>query len=650
MEYTMHEDFEVARKVHDIIPASIVILNNNSEIIYANKKAEEILGISKGPGQPTYNSPRFIITTENDESLNNETVLISELIDINDEVDGKKLTIKLPNGSFRVISLNTVPLNSGKENLVAGAIGTVEDITELKEAQENLIEARNTYKDLFMNLIDEVHMWKLIRDDEGKIQSWRLIDVNPPALRSWNKSRRAVIGKTAHEIFGLATINQFMPIVETIFETGEPYLWEEYFEPTDQYLSMASIPLNDSFISTGKDITEKKLSEKLLIDAKAEAEEANRLKTKFLNNMSHEIRTPMNGIIGFTDLLESSETTQDEMKHYASIIRSSSHQLLRTIEDILEISSLESLNEPTNESAFNLNELLRELISVFDLKSEKRNIPIHLKKDLEDCQSEIISDRSKLYRIIINLIENALKFTHEGFIEIGYHVKGSELNLYVKDTGIGISEESKEIIFERFTQENTKLARSAYGGLGLGLSISKKCAKLLGGDISVESEKGVGSTFFLSMPYKKAGEEEEEEEEFQSEKETSSEVKSATILIAEDEEVNFAVLEAILKRRSNWKYNIIHAWNGQEALEKCRSYTDIDLILMDIRMPIMDGHEATRQIKSEYPDIPVIAQTAYSTKADEEKAMNNGCDAIMIKPINKAELFDLMDRLIKVDS
>ncbi|PLX19888.1 MAG: hypothetical protein C0599_10065, partial [Salinivirgaceae bacterium] len=249
-----------------------------------------------------------------------------------------------------------------------------------------------------------------------------------------------------------------------------------------------------------------KISERItlvkdLTEAKEKAENANQLKTEFLHNMSHEVRTPMNGIIGFSRMFDKPVLSDEKRKFYSKIVQNSSQQLLRIIDDILEISNLETKQEKIYETEFSLNDLLMELFSIFDLQAKERNLPIYIKKALHDGQSHLLGDRSKLSKIIGNLIENAIKYTNKGFVEMGYFIEKESLNIYVKDTGIGIAPENHEIIFERFSQENKEISKKL-GGLGLGLSISKENAKLLGGDITVKSEKGKGSTFYLTIPFK----------------------------------------------------------------------------------------------------------------------------------------------------
>ncbi len=316
--------------------------------------------------------------------------------------------------------------------------------------------------------------------------------------------------------------------------------------------------------------------------AKRQAEESNSLKSAFISNLSHEIRTPMNGIIGFASLLSNEELSFDEKRNFIQIIINSSKQLLRIIDDILEIAKLEAKQIIVHEEEVSINDLMFELYNDFAINAKEIEVPLYIKRTLSDEESIIYSDRKRLIKILGNLLENALKFTRFGRIVFGYTFKGDELEFYIKDTGVGIKTEARDLIFERFAQAENKLSRTT-SGLGLGLSIAKENTELLGGNIRFESKEGEGSTFFVSIPYNpatgagksilKSG------EKFDN---------KPTILIVEDEEVNLFYLQTLLNRM-NGGIRVLHASNGKEAVELCTTNTFIDLVLMDIKLPVLNG-------------------------------------------------------------
>lgn len=384
------------------------------------------------------------------------------------------------------------------------------------------------------------------------------------------------------------------------------------------------------------DITEKvKMLDELKI-AKEKAEESDRLKTLFINNMSHEIRTPMNGILGFSRFLENPNLSVDKRKEYIKILSNSGNQLLRIIDDIMEISRLGTKQVKLIEKQVCVNQLLQEQFSIFEIKAKERKLSFYLNKNLSDKESTVLTDETKLNKILSNLLENALKFTSEGFIELGYNLVKDKLEIYIKDTGIGISAENQKSIFKRFAQAK-KEDSEFYDGLGLGLAIAMENAKLLGGDIKLQSAKGKGSTFFIKIPYKpnivNALREEIKNEELNKSKAES------VVLVAEDDNTNYLYLVALLENKSERNFKILWAKNGLEAVDILKKHSEINLILMDIKMPKLDGFEATKQIREFSPDIPIIAQTAYSSEEDRGRAISVGCNDFISKPISK-ETFD----------
>jgi signal transduction histidine kinase/CheY-like chemotaxis protein len=360
----------------------------------------------------------------------------------------------------------------------------------------------------------------------------------------------------------------------------------------------------------------------LLLDANARAEESNRLKSAFLQNLSHEIRTPMNAIMGFSDLLHRTDFLPEKKSSFVSIIQASSKQLLSIVTDILTIAAIETSQEKTYIKEVDVNGLLNKLLNLFQEQASHKKLSFSLKLPLSDDEAEVLTDGSKLNQILTNLLNNAFKFTYEGFIEFGYNLKDNNLEFYVKDSGIGIEPNHKEKIFEHFNQAEYGLNRK-YGGTGLGLSISKGFVGLLGGNIWVTSEYGKGSTFYFTLPYTPV----RIKERGASSGQTAGKVK--TVLVAEDEDFNYLLIQNYLQILG---LNFVHARNGQEAVDACKTNPSIDLVLMDIKMPIMDGYTAALEIKKFRPDLPVIAQTAYALDHEIEK-YNGAFDAYITKPI-----------------
>jgi PAS domain S-box-containing protein len=389
------------------------------------------------------------------------------------------------------------------------------------------------------------------------------------------------------------------------------------------------------------DITERKKAEEELISARNTALESDRLKTAFLHNISHEIRTPMNAIIGFSNLLSDQSTTVENQKSYLEIIMSSSNQLLAIVNDIIEISNIEAGILKTKLCETNLNIELSLLLKQFSGNTAEKGVGISFEAGLPDDQCVIVTDSTKVIQILSNLINNAIKFTDSGRIIFGYKAKNSYLEFYVSDTGIGIEAGQFEKIFDRFYQVEQAVSR-LYEGTGLGLSISKAYVELLGGRIWLTSQPGNGTTFFFTIPLLLSAFEKKNEILPDSRDKFDLPGKK-TILIAEDEENNFMLLSEML---SKLNLNIMHARDGKEALDICRSSEKIDLILMDIKMPVMDGYEATREIRKFLPGIPVIAQTAYAFGSDREKALEAGCNDYISKPMKRETLLLIINKYL----
>ncbi len=383
-------------------------------------------------------------------------------------------------------------------------------------------------------------------------------------------------------------------------------------------------------------ITNRKKMEQELTTAKELAEESNRLKSAFLANMSHEIRTPLNAIVGFSGILASTEE-EEEKQEYVSIIENNNTLLLQLISDILDLSKIEAGTLELNYSNIELNELMRELERGFLLRVKTDAVKLEFVEPAGPCMA--YTEKNRLSQLMINLVTNAIKFTEKGSIRFGYEMRENELYFYVTDTGCGIPKDKQQNIFGRFVKLN-----SFAQGTGLGLSICKTLMDHMGGRIGVESEEGKGSTFWFTLPYKPAVKEDKKQmpKDIQP---VSIERNKLTILVAEDNASNYKLFESILK----YDYHLIHAWDGMEAVEMFRKHNP-QIVLMDINMPVMDGYEATREIRKYSAKIPIIAVTAFAYASDEQKVMESGFDGYMPKPINakllKAQLVDIMQKRI----
>ena len=483
-----------------------------------------------------------------------------------------------------------------------------------------------------------------ITDAKGIIQY-----VNPSFCQITGYSPDQVIGKdTTFLRSGLYTEDFYQNLWETLYSgkdwigefnnkraNGELY-WEE---------AIISPIVNENgetthFIKVSEDVTEKKKMLEDLKEAKEKAEESDRLKSAFLANISHEIRTPMNGVLGFINLLNEPDLDDSTRNEYIQIVNKSGNRLLETINNIIEVSKIEAGESQVTYENIKINNIMNYLYDFFKIQTEKKNITLQTGNQISGKKGLIRTDKQKVEGMLSNLIKNAIKFTQKGSIEFGNYIENNFLVFYVKDTGIGIPEDKKEVIFERFGQADIKLTRD-HEGSGIGLSIVQAYAENLGGKVWLSSELNKGSTFYFSIPYVPVLAEETDKSSTEKEPADDKTLGKQTILIAEDNQSSYKLLEALL---SNEEITLIHSITGKETIQKLNQNPETSIILMDIKMPDMDGLEATKEIRKFNKTIPIIAQSAHALYGDKDKAIKSGCNDYITKPINKEDLLELIHK------
>ncbi len=390
------------------------------------------------------------------------------------------------------------------------------------------------------------------------------------------------------------------------------------------------------FVAVKEDVTSKREAQQELVKAKEKAEESDKLKSTFMATMSHELRTPLNAVLGFSELLREVDNIED-VKEFSKTIHNSGLNLLEIIEDIFEITSLETGQTLVEKRDFRLSDLYSDLyeFTLRRLDAELKELDVELNFPDQLNSHNVLCDYQKVKKIFEYLIGNAVKFTMQGKIQIGCFIdENNRIVHYVKDTGVGISRDKQEIIFESFRQADDTHTRK-FGGTGLGLAITKKFIELMGGEIWLESKLDFGTSFYFCIH--DIGFSNEQEKKVVKNAD-SVDLSGFTILVTEDEESNYLYLETVLEKL---KARILWAENGRQAIEMC-SKEKVDIILMDMKMPVMNGFDATREIKAKHPNLPIIAQTALAMPGDEQRVKDAGCDSYITKPIRKSALYSLL--------
>jgi PAS domain S-box-containing protein len=603
----------------------IIIVDKEGILKYISPNIEKFFG-----WVPEYLVGTSSWATVHPDDLENMRNEFYKLLQVDNAVKTMDFRLKCKDGSYRLIELTGV--NLVNDPVIKGVLMNYYDVTDRRKFENELKESELRIRALLSANPDMM----FVIDKDGVFVDYYAGNDQTLYASPDNFLGKKISDVLPPEVAGLAEKH-----TDILKSTGQMQIFKYQLmingEKIDYECRLALNGISNT-LAIISNITDRKVAEEELLRAKEKAEESDRLKSAFLANMSHEIRTPMNGILGFAELLKEPGLTGEEQQEYISIIERSGTRMLNIINDIVEISKIESGLMAVNRKETNVNEQIEYLYTFFKPEIEAKGMKFSYRTGLSSNDAVLTTDREKLYAILINLIKNAIKYSDTGSIELGYEKKGNYLHFYVKDTGIGIPENQLEAVFNRFVQVDMGDKR-AFQGAGLGLSISKAYVEMLGGKIWVESEECKGSTFYFTLSLKGETEDNAGSNNNANESIHENQIKSLKILIAEDDELSAILLSKAVKRYAR---EVIKVDSGKEAVEVCRNRPDIDLVMMDIQLPEMNGYEATREIRQFNDNIIIIAQTAYALSHDREKALASGCNGYISKPFNHAALAKLM--------
>ena len=621
------KNLEVFKRVLDKVSDSILAASTDGTLVYANKQFIEEYGVKGELGvQKVYDLPVSLHTKEIFEKR------VQEIRDNGGSMGYHARYTRVGEVKERVHQVSTFIMEDGQEEIVWFF---TQDITDVIKNRDELREL-NYLLDAILNNIP-VYMFVKDPEDDFRYLYWNKALANHskiPASRA--------LGRTDFEIFPeRSDAEKFhQDDLELMRTGGRLEMQETYVTAADETRIVQTlkthIPLVGRvplIIGISWDITNVQNIEQELIQARIKAEQSDRLKSAFLANMSHEIRTPLNAIVGFSRLMTTTDNREDE-KLYSEIINQNSDVLLQLINDILDLSKIEAGTFEYIKQPMDLGEMCR---NVYEIHKGRVQEGVTLTLDNENDSLMINEDKNRILQLITNLITNAIKFTYEGEIHFGFKLKKDYIDFYVKDTGIGISEEKLSHIFGRFVKLN-----SFVQGTGLGLAICQMIVEKMGGAITVESELHEGSTFRFTIPYDMYNKQEKFKKNAEREQHLKVAIKSLqlrTLLVAEDVDSNFLLMNTVLGK----KYKLIRARDGREAVDMYKE-NHPDLIFMDIKMPYMDGLEATRLIRGYSKDIPIIALTAFAFESDRERAIEAGCNDYLTKPVSQEAIAKILDK------
>jgi hypothetical protein len=651
-------DFQKYNELYDFAPLGYYTLSREGEILAINHAGAQLLEQNRS----NFRDSRFgFFVSEDTRPIFNS--FLDKLFHDKTK-DSCEVILKIQDELPVYVQINgSVSLNADQCFLI------VVDITERKRSAEELSRQKLFFEQMFLQSSVSTQIF----DAEGWCER-----INPEFSQIFGIEPRYIEGKK-YNIFEDEFVMQgeVSSLLKSVFQEGRHVEWEMLFNvgiagssPDNRvndgkklWINYLAYPIFDKngkvehVVMQHVNITERKNAANELLIAKEHAEESDRLKSAFLANMSHEIRTPMNGILGFAGLLKEPKLTGEEQMEYIEIIEKSGIRMLGIINDIIAISKVESGQMKILISETNVNEQIDFIYAFFKHEADQKGLQLIVKKPLANQETFINTDKEKVYAILTNLVKNAIKYCDSGKIEFGYTLSETKhamsfstqkqpaatLQFFIKDTGIGIPKDRLDSVFDRFVQVDIADKR-AFQGAGLGLSISKAYAEMLGGKIWVESEEGVGSTFYFTVPCDYEKREAEVSKPIVLDEGTAPRIKNLSILIAEDDEPSEMLISLAVKPFSR---EVFKVKNGLSAVELCRMHPDIDLVLMDIQMPEMNGYEATRQIRKFNTNVVIIAETAYALADDRELAIAAGCNDYIAKPFGKILLSALISKYFK---
>ena len=625
------QNLEIFKRVLDKVSDSILAVSVDGTLVYANRQFIEEYGVKEELGtQKVYDLSV---------SLNTKEIFDKRVQEIRDNGGNFAYRAKytrVGETKLRVHQVSAFMIQNQGEEMIWFF---TQDITDVIKNRDELREL-NYLMDAILNNIP-VYLFVKDPEDDFRYLYWN------KAFASHSKIPASkALGHTDFEVFPEhENAEKFHRDDLELIRTRERMeMQETYVTATGETRIVQTlktlVPLEGRaplIIGISWDITNMQNIEQELVQARIKAEQSDRLKTAFLANMSHEIRTPLNAIVGFSRLMTIADNAEDE-KLYSDIINQNSEILLQLINDILDLAKIEAGTLEYIRYPMDLGELCR---NVYEMHKDRVQTGVVLILDNKDTSLIINEDQNRIMQVVTNLITNAIKFTFKGEIRFGFEVRKEYIDFYVKDTGMGISEEKIKMIFERFVKLNTFVQ-----GTGLGLAICRVIVEKLGGEITAESKLNEGSTFRFTIPYKAGKKCPESEKATKCPESGSTEPRKVlqrrTVLVAEDVDSNFLLLKTLLGKRCN----LLWAKNGEDAVNQFKEHQP-DLILMDIKMPHMDGLEATRLIRSYSKEVPIVALTAFAFESDKDRAIEAGCDDFLTKPVSQNALEKVLDKYVK---